>query len=463
MFVSEALTHTDPPLLDSIELFNPGNAPVAIGGWWISDDFRSPKKYRIPSEVVLAPGGYWVVTETDFRAGTNGFSLNALGDSVHVYSASASGELTGWHHGFSFDASFNGVSFGRLVTRDGREHFVPQRNRTLSAANAGPKIGPVVITEIHSEPPPVGVFNNTRQEFLEIRNVTSAPLPLVDPLHTTNRWQLRGGVDFDFPPGATLPPGGFALIASFDPSWPFSPEADFRAAFNVPADVPIWGPWDGILDNAGEPLELKQPDEPIADPPALRGQVPWVPVESLHYRPTAPWPTNASGTGNSLQRLRSLAFGDEPANWEAALPTPGRQNNAGDILDPPADADNDGLPDAWEIANGLNPASGIGDDGSLGDPDRDGATNAEEYVAGTHPRRSDSVFAATIEPSDAAVQIRFPAVTGRRYTVWYSDSLTPVEWRELKSFGVQTADAILTESDTPATAIRYYAVTVALP
>ena len=84
-------------------------------------------------------------------------------------------------------------------------------------------------------------------------------------------------------------------------------------------------------------------------------------------------------------------------------------------------------------------------------------------MAGTHPRRSDSVFAATIEPSDAAVQIRFPAVTGRRYTVWYSDSLTPVEWRELKSFGVQTADAILTESDTPATAIRYYAVTVALP
>ena len=72
-----------------------------------------------------------MVTETDFRAGPNGFSLNALGDSVHLYSASASGELTGWHHGFSFDASFNGVSFGRLVTSDGREHFVPQRERTL--------------------------------------------------------------------------------------------------------------------------------------------------------------------------------------------------------------------------------------------------------------------------------------------------------------------------------------------
>ena len=463
VYVSEALTHTDLPMLDSIELFNPGTASVAIGGWWLSDDFRSPKKYRIPSGVVLAPGGYWVVTETDFRAGLNGFSLSALGDSVHLYSANASGELTGWHHGFSFDASFNGVSFGRLVTSDSREHFVPQRELTLNAANAGPRIGPVVLTEIHAEPTPVGDFNNTRQEFLEIRNVTSAPLPLFDPLHATNRWQLRGGVDFDFPPGATLPPGGFALIVSFDPSWPFSPEADFRAAFNVPAEVLIWGPWDGILDNVGEPLELKQPDEPIADPPALAGQVPFIPVESLHYRTTTPWPADASGTGNSLQRLRSLVFGDEPANWEAAIPTPGRQNNAGDNLDAPADADNDGLPDAWEIANGLNPASGSGDDGSLGDPDLDGATNADEFVAGTHPRRSDSVFAASIEPSEPAVQIRFPVVTGRRYTLWYSDSLSPVDWRELKSFGVQTTDAILSVTDTPATGIRYYAVTVALP
>lgn len=463
VYVSEALTHTDPPMLDSIELFNPGNAPVAIGGWWLSDDLRSPKKYRIPQEVVLAPGDYWVVTETDFRAGPNGFSFSALGDSVHLYSADASGELTGWHHGFSFDASFNGVSFGRLITRDGREHFVPQRERTLNAANAGPRIGPVVLTEIHAEPPLDGVFNNTRQEFVEIRNVTSAPLPLFDPLHATNRWRLRGGVDFDFPPGATLPPGGFGLLVSFDPDWPSSPEVEFRAAFNVPADVPIWGPWEGVLDNAGETLELKQPEEPIADPPALRGQVPYVPIESIHYRTVASWPTNASGTGNSLQRLRSLDFGDEPANWEAAIPTPGRQNNAGDILDAPADADSDGLPDAWEIANGLNPASGIGVDGATGDPDLDGATNAEEYVAGTHPRRSDSVFAATIEPSDVAVQIRFPAVTGRRYTLWYSDSLSPLDWRELKSFGVQTADGVLTVSDTPATGIRYYAVTVALP
>jgi subtilisin family serine protease/streptogramin lyase len=50
------------------------------------------------------------------------------------------------------------------------------------------------------------------------------------------------------------------------------------------------------------------------------------------------------------------------------------------------DSDLDGLPDAWERRFGLNAASSSGGDGGAGDVDGDGATNADEYVAGTHPR-----------------------------------------------------------------------------
>ena len=51
-----------------------------------------------------------------------------------------------------------------------------------------------------------------------------------------------------------------------------------------------------------------------------------------------------------------------------------------------ADADHDGMDDAWETAHGLNPA--LND--RNGDKDGDGLTNIQEYVLGTDPNNADS-------------------------------------------------------------------------
>lgn len=55
------------------------------------------------------------------------------------------------------------------------------------------------------------------------------------------------------------------------------------------------------------------------------------------------------------------------------------------------DTDGDGLPNAWEIANSLNPGSAVGVDGANGDPDLDNAGNLAEYQAGSNPQDFYSV------------------------------------------------------------------------
>ena len=56
------------------------------------------------------------------------------------------------------------------------------------------------------------------------------------------------------------------------------------------------------------------------------------------------------------------------------------------LFGPRVDTDQDGLPDDWETAFGLDPTSSIGDNGRSGDLDGDGLTNVQELAAGTHPR-----------------------------------------------------------------------------
>ena len=52
-----------------------------------------------------------------------------------------------------------------------------------------------------------------------------------------------------------------------------------------------------------------------------------------------------------------------------------------------ADTDGDGMPDAWEVAHGLNPADPLD---AAQDADLDGLSNLQEYEHGTDPNKSDT-------------------------------------------------------------------------
>ena len=85
------------------------------------------------------------------------------------------------------------------------------------------------------------------------------------------------------------------------------------------------------------------------------------------------------------------------------------------------DTDLDGMPDAWESANGLNPAV---NDAAL-DADADGIANRDEFRAGTDPQNPASRFRVNTVtvPANGRVSIAWDAVAGKIYHLVMSTDL----------------------------------------
>ncbi len=317
VLINEALTHTDPPLLDTIELFNPGSNSVDISGWWLSDDFNTPKKFQIPAGTVVAAGGFVLFNEASFNVGSNAFALGSNGDELHVFSGSG-GFITGYHHGFDFGAAQNGRSFGRYVNSQTNEHFVAQATNTFGGTNSLPLVGPIVISEIMYHPPETsgdgGLVDNSLDEFIELYNISATNVALFHGLNQSNTWRLSSAVDFSFPTNASIAPASFALLVSFDPA---VGGPAFRAKYGVPANVPLYGPYEGKLDNSAESVRLSRPDAPNGP------EIPYIRVDQVNYADVAPWAVAADGFGGSLHKLVRGDYGNDPTNWVAARPTPG--------------------------------------------------------------------------------------------------------------------------------------------
>ena len=345
--INEVLSHTDPPWEDAIELFNPASQSLDLSGWYLSNSPTRPKKYRLPDGFVIPALGYRVIYEYQFNPNPNledSFTFNSAHGDEAVLSEVEQGMVTGYRAVQEFPSAANGVAFGRLETSVGTEfasmsqpsfgvdhpvslaHF----RQGQGQANPGPLIGSVVISEIMYHPPPVivpGATNdNTDDEFIELHNRNSRVWLLYDTLHPENTWRLAGAVDFNFPQGTSIAAGGRLLVVGFDPVKKPALLAAFRERFEVPAEVAVFGPWKGKLDNAGEAVELYQPDPPQQPPHPDAGYVPYILVDRIAYTDTAPWPPEPDGGGASLQRKIADQYGNDPVNWFAAPPTAGRGN-----------------------------------------------------------------------------------------------------------------------------------------
>jgi len=347
--INEVLTHAQTPLEDCVELHNAGPNSVALGGWYLSDTPRDFQKYRIAQGTTISPGGFAVFYQNQFDDGSPAsLALSAAhGNELWLSQADASGNLTGYRTKATFGAAADRVSFGRVVTSVGVDYAAMSQHTFgvdtpaslelfrsgTGLPNAAPLVGPVVINELMYHPAE-GPITTGDDEYIELHNLTAAPVALSDLAHPTNTWRLSGGVEFVFPMNLTLAADGFLLVVPFDPA-NAAALASFLSKYSVPPGVAIYGPYRGKLDNGGESVALTRPDAPSPPGAPDAGFVPAVVVDKIEYRDSAPWPAGAvDGGGLSLQRKSGALYGNEPLNWVASLPTPGAANGAGIVPSP---------------------------------------------------------------------------------------------------------------------------------
>ncbi|MHC4440052.1 MAG: lamin tail domain-containing protein, partial [Planctomycetota bacterium] len=328
--INEVLAHSHGGAPDWIELYNSHYATINVSGWFLSDSSDNLLKYEIPNGTRIGPRDYLVLYE-DLNFGNpddpgchEPFALSENGERLFL-SVAYDGVLAGYRSTEDFGASETGISLGRHYKASTNNYnFVAMDENTPGSANAYPKVGPIVISEImyHPDWPQGGSFTNDQYEYIELQNISAEPVKLYRD-DKAEPWKFTDGIDFTFPADipVTIPAGGLLLVVKHPAAFSWRYPA-------VPAEI-IFGPYEGRLNNAGESLELGIPGDLDND-----GFRQYIRVDRVNYSDGSHpencpggidlWPTEADGSGMALKRKVLTDYGNDPDNWLVSIPSPGK-------------------------------------------------------------------------------------------------------------------------------------------
>jgi subtilisin-like proprotein convertase family protein len=116
---------------------------------------------------------------------------------------------------------------------------------------------------------------------------------------------------------------------------------------------------------------------------------------------------------------------NETYSYRARARDQSANQNAGSFTDigmasTDGDYDGDAMPDWWEILHFGTPENGV----ATNNADYDAHDNLGEYVSGTDPKDSNSVYAVTLLATPPGVTLEWSGMTGRWYEVLWTPSLT---------------------------------------
>lgn len=388
---NEGLPNPDSSLAGWIELHNPSDLPADLGDMSLGISPTAPRAWVAPAGTTIPAGGYLAIQcnpALPASATNTGFGLNPLGGGLYLHHTLAFGG--GLRDSVTWGNQLPDLSVGRVP--DGSGAFVltlPSREALNGAAATGP-LTDLKINEWLANPA-VG------SDWFELFNTGTLPVALGGNYLTdtlTDKTKNR------------VPPLTFIGGSGVGTSRWLQFIADSNAA--LPGHVNF------SLATAGESLGIFTASG--------------VQVDALTF-------------GNQAGGISQGRFPDGAVPLFAMVPTPGALNTL-----PEPDTDGDGMPDAWETANGFAPNSSA--DANL-DADHDGMSNLAEYQAGTDPRNPASRFTSSLTYEGDVPTVRFDAKAGRSYTVQYSDSLGT--WNKLADIAPQAFNGEVAIAD-PASA-----------
>ncbi|MCB0203342.1 MAG: lamin tail domain-containing protein, partial [Anaerolineae bacterium] len=376
-----------------IELYNAGDTPIDVSGWWLDDEddsqLRTPEgsvPYMLPLGSLIPAHGFLVV----FRS-TSGVALNNSGDDVRLV-----GPAYYEVEAFNFGSTGYDVSWSK--TEDGGDLWInsyppsPGASNqpgsatatatTTATATATPTAGgtptplPDGISLNEYLPDPASDWDgngvvNAEDEYVEIYNANSFAVDL-------SGWMLddlagSGSQPYHFPAGTTLAGQGFLLVF----------RSQSGVALNNDGDsVRLLGP-DGSLI---EETSYDTSDDDLAYSKLVEGSSLWTDV----YPPSPGLPNLPGPTVTPTSTPTATPTGS-PTPTPSATPPP----NFGIVLlnefmpDPASDWNGDGTPDAAdEYIELFNPGPTAVDLGGWALDDEDDGASGVVYLyapEGTQP------------------------------------------------------------------------------
>jgi hypothetical protein len=284
--INEVLAHTDPPDIDSLELYNHSNQSVDLSGCVLSDS-SATNKFIIATNVSIPPRGFLA-----FTADQIGFHLSAGGETIYLKNATQTRVIDALKYG----PQDNGVSSGRHP--DGAARFGRLQSPTLGRANSAPRLSDVGINEIMYHP----ISGEDDDQYVELHNHGKSQVNL-------RGWRFVAGIDYTFRTDTVLAPGGYLVVA--------------RNASRLLTNYPnlnatnLVGDFAGRLSGKGERLALAVPYPWInTNTTGLRvTNTLEVVVDEVTYDTGGRWGEWSDGGGSSLELVDPRADKRLAGNW----------------------------------------------------------------------------------------------------------------------------------------------------